>query len=74
LCRKALKSDGVFVLKAFHGEAFDEVLQRLKQDFGKVSVRKPEASRGESRETYVVARNQRKIPSSLQPQKTGASL
>ena len=56
LCRKALKSDGVFVLKAFQGEAFDEVLQRLKQDFVKVSVRKPEASRGESRETYVVAR------------------
>jgi 23S rRNA (uridine2552-2'-O)-methyltransferase len=56
-CRKALKSDGVFVLKAFQGEAFNEVLQRLKHDFGKVSVRKPEASRGESRETYVVARD-----------------
>ena len=74
LCRKALKSDGVFVLKAFHGEAFDEVLQRLKQDFGKVSVRKPGASRGESRETYVVARNQRKMGRSPQPQKTGVSL
>jgi 23S rRNA (uridine2552-2'-O)-methyltransferase len=54
-CQKALKSDGVFVLKAFQGEAFDEVLQRLKRDFGKVHVRKPQASRGESRETYVVA-------------------
>jgi len=61
LCRKALKSDGVFVLKAFHGEAFDEVLQRLKREFGKVSVRKPGASRGESRETYVVARSFRHI-------------
>jgi 23S rRNA (uridine2552-2'-O)-methyltransferase len=56
LCQKALKTEGVFVLKAFHGEAFGEVLQRLKHDFGKVSVRKPGASRGESRETYVVAR------------------
>jgi 23S rRNA (uridine2552-2'-O)-methyltransferase len=55
-CRKALQARGVFVLKAFHGEAFDEVLQRLKQVFGKVDVRKPGASRGESRETYVVAR------------------
>jgi 23S rRNA (uridine2552-2'-O)-methyltransferase len=54
-CQKALKSDGVFVLKAFQGEAFDAVLQRLKHDFGKVNVRKPEASRGESRETYIVA-------------------
>jgi 23S rRNA (uridine2552-2'-O)-methyltransferase len=63
LCRKALKGDGVFVLKTFQGEAFDEVLQCLKRDFGKVNVRKPEASRGESRETYVVARNQRKMSS-----------
>ena len=61
LCRKALASDGVFVLKAFQGEAFTEVLQRLKRDFGKVNVRKPEASRGESKETYVVARNPRKM-------------
>jgi 23S rRNA (uridine2552-2'-O)-methyltransferase len=60
-CQKTLKSDGVFVLKAFQGEAFDDVLERLKRDFGKVNVRKPEASRGESRETYVVARNQRKM-------------
>jgi 23S rRNA (uridine2552-2'-O)-methyltransferase len=73
-CQKALKSDGVFVVKAFQGEAFNEVLQRLKHDFGKVSVRKPEASRGESRETYVICRNQRKIDLLPSPQKTGASL
>jgi 23S rRNA (uridine2552-2'-O)-methyltransferase len=73
-CRKALKSGGVFVLKAFQGEAFDEVLQRLKHDFGKVSVRKPEASRGESKETYVVARNPRKMDPLQRPQKTGVSL
>jgi len=60
-CQKALKTGGVFVVKAFHGAAFDEVLQRLKHDFGKVNVRKPEASRGESKETYVVARNPRKM-------------
>ena len=55
-CKKALKPEGVFVLKAFQGEAFEEVLQRLKHDFGTVKVVKPAASRGESRETYVVAR------------------
>ena len=66
LCQKALRPDGVFVLKAFQGEAFNEVLQRLKRDFGKVNVRKPEASRGESKETYVVARNPRKM--NVQPQ------
>src|SRR6266850_4694229 len=40
-CKKALQQRGVFVLKAFHGGAFDEVLPRLKHDFGKVNVRKP---------------------------------
>jgi 23S rRNA (uridine2552-2'-O)-methyltransferase len=57
LCRKVLKPDGVFVVKAFHGEAFDEVRSRLKAVFKKVKVVKPPASRGESAETYVVARH-----------------
>lgn len=56
LCRKVLKPDGVFVVKAFHGDAFDELLERLKAVFKKVKVVKPRASRGESTETYVVAR------------------
>lgn len=60
-CKKALRPDGVFLLKAFHGGAFDEVVQRLKQEFGIVAVRKPGASRGESRETYLLCKNPRNI-------------
>ena len=56
LCRKALKPDGVFVVKAFQGGAFDEFRARLQAAFAKVKVVKPAASRGESRETYAVAR------------------
>ena len=56
LCRQVLKPGGVFLVKVFQGEAFDEVLSRLKHDFKKVMVIKPAASRGESAETYVVAR------------------
>ena len=56
LCRKVLKADGVFVVKAFHGEAFDALMRRMKGFFSKVKVVKPSASRGESAETYVVAR------------------
>jgi 23S rRNA (uridine2552-2'-O)-methyltransferase len=56
LGRKVLKPDGVFVVKAFHGEAFDDLLERLNAVFKKVKVVKPPASRGESAETYVVAR------------------
>jgi 23S rRNA (uridine2552-2'-O)-methyltransferase len=55
-CLSHLKPEGVFLLKLFHGEAFEEVLARLKQVFQKVSVKKPAASRGESAETYVLAR------------------
>jgi len=55
-CCKALKADGVFLAKAFHGQAFDAVLTRLKSSFRKVKVVKPLASRGESAETYLVAR------------------
>jgi 23S rRNA (uridine2552-2'-O)-methyltransferase len=59
LGRKVLKPDGVFVVKAFHGDAFDALLERLKAVFEKVKVVKPPASRGESAETYVVARRVR---------------
>ena len=57
LARKALKPDGFFVVKAFQGEAFGELRRQLNETFKKVKVVKPSASRGESRETYVVARD-----------------
>jgi 23S rRNA (uridine2552-2'-O)-methyltransferase len=55
-CSKALKADGVFLVKAFHGEAFDPLLERMKRAFLRVKAVKPSASRGESAETYVLAR------------------
>lgn len=58
-CRKALKPEGAFVVKAFHGGEFDEVRARLKQCFASSKAVKPAASRGESAETYVVARTLR---------------
>ena len=54
-CSRVLKPEGVFLVKAFHGEAFQALIARLKSSFGKVKVVKPLASRGESAETYVVA-------------------
>jgi 23S rRNA (uridine2552-2'-O)-methyltransferase len=61
LCRKVLKPDGVFVTKAFHGGEFEELMQSLKAAFQKTKVVKPQASRGESAETYVVARGLRPL-------------
>ena len=60
-CCKELKPDGVFLVKAFHGEAFDDLVKRVKRAFTRVKVVKPLASRGESAETYVLARGLRAL-------------
>lgn len=56
ICKVSLKPDGAFVTKAFHGEAFEEARQALQKAFSRVKALKPAASRGESRETYLLAR------------------
>lgn len=58
-CREVLKPEGVFVVKVFQGEAFQGLLALMKGTFASVATRKPEASRGESRETYLVGRGLR---------------
>jgi 23S rRNA (uridine2552-2'-O)-methyltransferase len=60
LCRQVLKREGAFLVKVFHGAAFDEVLKELRAVFQTVAVRKPAASRGESRENYFLARGLKK--------------
>lgn len=55
-CREHLAPSGAFLLKVFQGEEFAGVLKALKVAFRDVQVRKPAASRGESRETYLLAR------------------
>jgi 23S rRNA (uridine2552-2'-O)-methyltransferase len=56
VCRASLKPDAAFVTKAFHGEAFEDARLALERAFSRVKVFKPAASRGESRETYLIAR------------------
>jgi len=51
-----LKSDGAFLIKVFQGTGYDEYFKSLRQAFGKVVVRKPDASRDESAEMYLLAR------------------
>lgn len=53
---ETLRRGGAFVVKAFHGAGFDALLQRLRRRFSTVAVRKPGASRAESREIYLLAR------------------
>jgi 23S rRNA (uridine2552-2'-O)-methyltransferase len=57
MVRRTLKSGGTFVVKVFQGVGSEEYLRDVRRSFGKVSIRKPEASRPRSREVYFVARD-----------------
>ena len=54
-----LDFSGALVVKVFQGEGFDSFLNEMKQAFQVVKVRKPKASRAESREVFFVARHRR---------------
>ena len=55
VCR-TLKPGATFVAKMFQGAGSDQYLKQLRGHFEKVTIRKPAASRKESREVYVVAK------------------
>jgi 23S rRNA (uridine2552-2'-O)-methyltransferase len=54
--RKTLKPGATFVAKMFQGAGSDQYLKELRTHFSKISIRKPAASRKESREVYLVAK------------------
>ena len=56
LAAQTLRSGGVFLGKCFHGPGIDDCLQQFRQDFDKVVIKKPKASRSRSREMYVLAK------------------
>jgi 23S rRNA (uridine2552-2'-O)-methyltransferase len=55
-----LDISGTLVVKVFQGAGFDELLTSFRQSFKAVKVRKPPASRSESREVYLVGSNLKK--------------
>lgn len=54
IARGFLKSGGGFVVKVFQGEDFEKFVSEAKKLFRKVEVYRPDASRRESSEHYVV--------------------
>lgn len=52
---KTLNKEGALLMKVFHGEGFDALLNEVKSHFKMVSIRKPKASRPRSKETYLLA-------------------
>jgi 23S rRNA (uridine2552-2'-O)-methyltransferase len=54
LTQQFLAADGVFVVKLFQGEGFEDLISLLRQSFKSVRFRKPDASRARSSEIYAV--------------------
>lgn len=60
-CEDRLKPGGGMLVKTFQGQGFDELLAAMRQCFHRVQSRKPPASRGRSREIYLLARGFRAV-------------
>jgi 23S rRNA (uridine2552-2'-O)-methyltransferase len=54
--RQTLKPGATFVAKMFQGSGSDQYVKELRTSFEKVLIRKPAASRAESREVFIVAK------------------
>jgi 23S rRNA (uridine2552-2'-O)-methyltransferase len=54
---RVINEKGGLLVKVFQGEGFDAFLIEIRKYFKKVVIRKPKASRGRSREVYILARN-----------------
>src|SRR5260221_3158778 len=51
-----LQREGALLVKIFQGAGYDDYLKSLRRTFEKVVVRKPDASRDESAEQFLLAR------------------
>ena len=52
-----LKPGGNFLVKVFQGADFEEFLKNMRACFAKVITRKPQASRGRSKEVYLLGKD-----------------
>jgi 23S rRNA (uridine2552-2'-O)-methyltransferase len=53
---KFLKPNGCFLVKVFQGDGFEPFVKLMRANFQKVGAKKPDASRDESREVYLLGR------------------
>ncbi len=55
-----LKDEGALLVKCFHGSGYSQIVEAFRRHFAEVQVRKPEASRSASAETYLLGRRPRR--------------
>ncbi len=58
--KKILKKNGIFVSKIFMGTSFNEIMIEAKSAFYDVKIFKPNSSRKDSRESFIVCKNLKK--------------
>jgi 23S rRNA (uridine2552-2'-O)-methyltransferase len=56
LSAEVLRPGGALLMKVFHGAGFDALVKDARSQFTQVVMRKPQASRSRSRETYLLAK------------------
>ena len=66
LAQRLLKPQGHFLSKIFQGSDFHNLLQQVKRLFGSVKVVKPDASRKQSKEIYILSMRFKKPTPSLE--------
>ncbi len=54
--KAVLAKDGCFLVKVFQGDGFEKFHRDVQQQFSKVVIRKPKASRPRSNEVYILAK------------------
>ena len=66
LCKEAMlfskdviSSNGFFISKIFMGSSFNEIVALSKKFFKQVKVFKPQSSRKESKESFIICKNLR---------------
>jgi 23S rRNA (uridine2552-2'-O)-methyltransferase len=59
---RSLRPEGTFLAKIFHGSEFHHFLSEVKKRFGGTRVIRPEATRKQSREIYILAMNLKRPP------------
>ena len=52
-----LKNNGCFVSKLFMGSSFNEIVALAKKNFREVNVFKPQSSRKDSKESFIICKN-----------------
>ena len=56
---KMLKIEGKFVSKIFMGSTFNEIVSLAKKNFKETNIFKPQASKKESKENFIICKNLR---------------